>query len=219
MADLEALREAEALAALANEVAARIAAELRAMEEARQRARESLARIEATAARSIELLRRLGKEERRGRRFQGEVVGELAAGDRVRSALAGDGLAAALLDPPALATAAHLPAQPFRPSAVALPRFAAPRRGELEQVPLPASPREAGWDLLASEVRTFQDRYDEALARLDAAEREAAEARTKERDDEAPARLDTADVETRKQQRRRSSRKKAQDRERKRDEP
>jgi hypothetical protein len=173
MADYAALREAEDLVKLADDIAARIVAELRAMEQACHRARESLARVTATAAKSVEHLRQLGQETRRGRQLQTEAVDELAAGDRLRSRLAGEGTAAAFLVAPALAMVDQLPAQPFLPPPVLLPRFDAPRREELEREPLPVAAREAGWDLLAAEVRTFQDRYEEALARLDAAEEEA----------------------------------------------
>jgi hypothetical protein len=172
MADYAALREAEALVALADEIAARIAAELRAMEQACQLAREGLARVATTAAKSVEHLRFLGGEERQGRQLQKETVAELAGGDRLRSRLAAEGLAAAFLVPPALAAVAQLPAQPVLPSHAPLPCFAAPRREELEREPLPVAPRQAGWDLLAAEVRTFEDRYEEAMARLDAAEEE-----------------------------------------------
>lgn len=173
MADYAALREAEALVALADDIATRIAAELRAAEQACHCARESLARVTTTAAKSVEHLGHLGQEERRGRQLQAETVDELAAGDRLRSRLAGEGIAAAFLVAPILATVDQLPAQPFLAPPVLLPRFDAPRREELEREPLPVPTRESGWDLLAADVRTFQDRYEEALARIAAAEEEA----------------------------------------------
>jgi|GEM_PF-5894202 len=180
MADYAALREAEALVALADDIAARIAAELRAMEQSCHLARESLARVAATAEKSVGHLRHLGQEERRGLQLQNETVGELAAGDRLRSRLAAEGIAAAFLVSPALATVAHLSARPFLPPPVLLPRFAAPRREELEREPLPVAPREAGWNLLAAEVRTWKDLSEEALARLDLAEKETEQEAEKE---------------------------------------
>jgi hypothetical protein len=190
MADYAALREAEAILDLAASLLAQINAEIAALEKAQRLAEESLVRVEATAASNAAFLGTLGQELRQGRRMQEETSRALSEGARLQTSLWDTALPAAFLDPPALATAALYPAEPFRPAPAPLPDFAMPSREELWQGELAPSPRAELWDILAGDVKTYQDLQEKALAHLAAAERELEQAETKPRRRKRPDRTD-----------------------------
>jgi hypothetical protein len=183
MADLGALRDAEALVALSGAVVGRTESEVATLVRAVQLGREGLARVEAVARASGDHAGILGSALREGRRRQESAVALVAAGAAVIVDLWPAALAGALLDAPALATAAQRPRQAGVPASQPLPAFAVAAAAELRREPLAAGAAEAAWDLLAAGVKTLADRHDEALALLDAAAREAeraAEARRRE---------------------------------------
>lgn len=172
MADYAALREAQAILDLAAGLLARINAEIAALERAQRLAQESLARVEATAVANAAFVGVLGQELRQGRKLQEETAKVLGEGARLQVSLWGTALPAAFLEPPALASAALQPAEPFLPVLPALLDFATPSREELWQGELASSRQTALWDVLAEDVKTFRELQEEALARLAAAEQE-----------------------------------------------
>lgn len=168
MADLQALREAEAVVQAAADLEDRAGREITALQEARAAAQEGLRRIEVTGRAAIQHLSEMGRDLREGRRLQQAAAASLDLGAAAAGELWRAGLAPRLCSLPALASPAHVPARGVVVlGETPLPDFRAPDPEALRSLPVPSPQADvATWDLFAQGVPSFLDHFDKSLEPL-----------------------------------------------------